>query len=140
MTQIEVLTQAFENKLALELTRALSESVSALPPTTLNRLRTAREAALRVQKPELDLAKPLLTSGQTAFLSGGDGDRTRWLRWALWLPMLVLISGIYLIEVAHQESQISAAADVDAELLVDDLPLNAYTDAGFLEFLQLERP
>jgi hypothetical protein len=56
------------------------------------------------------------------------------------LPLLVLALGLYLIQQEHGRSQVSAAADVDAILLADDLPPDAYSDAGFLEFLKLPPP
>jgi Protein of unknown function (DUF3619) len=119
------------------LTRALSESTRQMPHDISERLRTAREAALRVQKPET--AQAWTQSGQTALLQG-PGAGPKWTRWAVWLPLLVLACGIYLIQLAHQQSQVSAAADVDAILLADDLPPDAYSDAGFLEFLKLPTP
>jgi hypothetical protein len=36
--------------------------------------------------------------------------------------------------------QIQAAAEVDAVLLADDLPPEAYADPGFGEFLKLPQP
>jgi hypothetical protein len=41
-----------------------------------------------------------------------------------------------LIEHLQSNEQISVAAEVDSALLADDLPLNAYSDAGFAEFLK----
>jgi hypothetical protein len=87
---------------------------------------------LQVQKPELNLSKQLTYSNQADVFTGGEVDGTRWPRWVFWLPMLAVAIGICLIEMAHQDSQVSAAADVDAQLLADDLPPNAYIDAGFL--------
>ena len=76
-------------------------------------------------------------------LSAGDGtailgfSRSRW--WqkiASVLPVAALIGGLLLIEDWQTRSQISVAAEVDAALLGDDLPINAYSDPGFLEFLK----
>ncbi len=52
------------------------------------------------------------------------------------LPLIALVAGIYFIQHIHTQSQVSAAAEVDVELLADDLPPDAYSDAGFLEFLK----
>jgi hypothetical protein len=41
-----------------------------------------------------------------------------------------------LIQQRYTEEQISAAAEVDAALLVDELPPQAYSDPGFVEFLR----
>ena len=39
----------------------------------------------------------------------------------------------------HDRAQIAAVAEVDAALLSDDLPPDAYTDPGFAEYLKTTR-
>ena len=41
-----------------------------------------------------------------------------------------------LIQEGQTRTQISVAAEVDEALLGDDLPINAYRDPGFTEFLK----
>jgi Protein of unknown function (DUF3619) len=50
--------------------------------------------------------------------------------------MLVLAAGLFMIQRWQETIQISAAAEVDAALLADDLPPTAYRDVGFAEFLK----
>ena len=50
-----------------------------------------------------------------------------------------LIAGLVLIQHAQTEAQISIAAEIDADLLSDDLPPKAYIDAGFVEYLKLPK-
>ena len=52
------------------------------------------------------------------------------------LPLAVLVFG--LIGIAHwqDESRINDIAEVDAALLSDDVPPDAYADSGFLAFLK----
>ena len=52
------------------------------------------------------------------------------------LPILALAAGLFLIQHLHTQAQIEAAAQIDVELLADDLPPEAYNDAGFVEFLK----
>ena len=52
------------------------------------------------------------------------------------LPALALVAGLVLIQRWQDNAQVSVAAEVDAALLSDDLPPNAYSDAGFAEFLK----
>jgi hypothetical protein len=59
-----------------------------------------------------------------------------WLRIASALPLVALVAGLLLIQDWQTRSQISVAAEVDAALLGDDLPINAYRDAGFVEYLK----
>ena len=52
---------------------------------------------------------------------------------------MALIAGLLLIQQWQTDDQISAAAEIDAALLADDLPPVAYSDAGFAEFLKTPR-
>jgi hypothetical protein len=50
-------------------------------------------------------------------------------------PLLVLVAGLLFLQEWQRLEQIDAAAQIDAELLADDLPPQAYIDPGFSEFL-----
>jgi hypothetical protein len=52
----------------------------------------------------------------------------------------LLLAGLMLIDSRYTRSQIDAAAEVDAAILADDLPPEAYRDQGFVEFLRTARP
>jgi hypothetical protein len=52
------------------------------------------------------------------------------------LPLLLLVLGLMLIQHLHNQAEIHAAAEVDAALLADDLPPEAYSDPGFVVFLK----
>ena len=55
------------------------------------------------------------------------------------LPLFALVAGLVLIQNQHVRAQIAAAAEVDFDLLVDELPPTAYSDPGFLEFMKVQR-
>jgi hypothetical protein len=54
-------------------------------------------------------------------------------------PLLLLVLGLMFISHLNREGQIQAAADVDAAILVDELPPAAYSDPGFAEFVRSAR-
>jgi hypothetical protein len=56
------------------------------------------------------------------------------------LPLIVLVAGLLLIQERMAFEQVEAAAEIDAVLLADDLPPEAYTDPGFGEFLKSSPP
>jgi len=56
------------------------------------------------------------------------------------LPLVLLVSGLVLIQQWSAHEQMMAAADIDAVLLADDLPPAAYTDPGFGEYLRTATP
>lgn len=66
----------------------------------------------------------------------GSSSSPWWSKLVSALPLLILALGFLAIQDAMTERQIQAAAEVDAALLADDLPPQAYSDPGFAEFLR----
>jgi hypothetical protein len=52
--------------------------------------------------------------------------------------LLVLASGLMVINMLQDEQQTRDLADIDSALLTDDLPPAAYLDVGFTQFLKAE--
>jgi hypothetical protein len=139
----EVLQARFAQRVAA----ALTEQQVVNPRRDIEeRLRVAREQALgraRVATRSVGAPTVLATGGGTVALGGDSGpggsDGTPWwLRLSSLLPLAVLLAGLLLIDRHYTQSQIEAAAEVDAALLADDLPPEAYRDPGFAEFLKGE--
>ena len=63
-----------------------------------------------------------------------------WQRAASFLPLVVLVMGLVAIDRWSVREQVLAAADIDAQLLSDNLPPAAYSDPGFAEFLRSTPP
>lgn len=125
---------ASEARFAARLARALDESSRALPPGVEERLRIAREQALTKARREPQRLLAAIPAGIAGLSwSSGGGWRTRL---ALLLPVAALAVGLFAIEQKHREAQIATAVEIDSALLVDDAPLAAYRDAGFVEFLK----
>lgn len=102
------------------------------------RLRAARMQALAVRKPEWVAASAPevhLSAGQATLSHGGKSDPV-WSRWVSFIPLVALILGLIAIQSIQSESSITEIAEVDAALLLDELPPTAYTDPGFLQFLK----
>ena len=125
--------EALESRFALRLASRLSEQ--PIGPDISERLRISREMAL--ERARLARAAPSrtgLTSAGAAILGGGW-----WLKLGAVVPLVALVAGLVLIQQWHVDEQISAAAEIDAALLADDVPLTAYSDPGFVEFLKTPR-
>ncbi len=129
--------EAIESRFARNIATRLSERAENVDPQISERLRFAREKAVEAGR----LARSgtemhgLGHSAQGAAILGFSRSPW-WLRIATVLPLAALIGGLVLIEDWQTRSQISVAAEVDAALLSDDLPINAYRDAGFVEYLK----
>ena len=128
--------EALEHRLALRVAAPLGERAAAARADVQERLRFAREQALiraaAARKPVV--AGRTAGGGASAAILGGGW---RWLQAAAWAPPIVLLVGLLAIDRFNLQEQIRAAADIDAQLLADDLPPAAYSDAGFVEFLRL---
>jgi type II secretory pathway component PulL len=131
---------ALQNRFALRVASRLNEASADLPADVETRLRFAREQALaramaaRAPAASAAPATSLLAAGRAAVL--GSGGVPRWMKLASFMPLVVLLVGLSLIQQWHQSNQVSAAAEIDAELLSDAVPPDAYSDAGFVEFLK----
>jgi len=134
---------ALQARFALRVTSRLSEGARELPHDVTERLRFAREQALeraRLAK-RVQVAATVQTQGSgsaTMTAMGGPADGW-WLKLASALPLIALVGGFLFIHHSHIQSQISAAAEIDAALLADDVPPAAYSDPGFVEFLKVPR-
>ena len=129
--------EAIEARFARTIAARLSERAESAPPEIGERLRFAREKAVeaaRRARAEGSVQGVGLTGGGTAIL--GFSRSRWWLRAASALPLMALVAGLVLIQQWQTRTQISVAADVDAALLGDDLPINAYRDPGFVEYLK----
>lgn len=122
-----------EARFASRITRALDDSCRELPAGVAERLRVAREQAWARARPEPRsvLSATAAGVGVVSWSSGGW-----WPRIALLLPMAALAAGLIAIEQKHRQAQIAVAVEIDSALLVDDAPLAAYRDPGFVEFLK----
>jgi hypothetical protein len=140
MNKTQLSVETLEARLALKLTSELSRENHMLPHDIAERLRVARQGAIRLRRPE-PVHKPAVSdawqpSGATSAGLQTDPSESSHSRWMTLVLTLALIAGIFYIQHVNLQSQVLAAADVDVELLADDLPPDAYIDAGFLEFLK----
>jgi hypothetical protein len=140
-------TQAIEARLAARLSSGLAERAEQLPHDIGERLRVARDQAVaraaevRRKAPQAQAAADVSVVGVTAHGAALLGPSTSWWqRVASVLPLVVLVGGLLLLQRQAELEQVHAAAEVDAQLLADDLPPDAYTDPGFAEFLRKPAP
>ena len=108
-----------ERELAEGVVRKLDEGLGSLPAGTLYRLRLARDAAL--SRAHLGTASPL-----------DSLDAPRLLGRRLLIPVFGLMLALSLLVVWHQQSAMQPDyAEIDAQVLSDELPVTAYLDSGF---------
>ena len=116
----------------------MTQGTEDLPYDISERLRAARMQALAKRKvvaPVRKAAPVVLHSGSTAILGRG-GDGGWWNALVSAIPLMALVIGLFAINAAQDENGLNEVAEVDAALLTDDLPPEAYADPGFMQFLK----
>lgn len=129
---------SIEGRLAARLAGAVSLRSQALPHDISERLRFAREQAMtRARATRLQAAGGTSVAGVSRSGAATLGRFAPWgQRFASVLPLVVLVSGMLMIDRWNSREQVLAAAEIDAQLLSDTLPPAAYSDPGFAEFLK----
>jgi len=117
--------QQFGNKVRHLLNQGLE-----LDPVQRERLREAREQALERRRPEPVPALRWATNVLGTF----DGWRSLSTRVLLPLAVLAIaLSGIYSWQ---EKRRVAELVEIDSQLLTDDLPIDAYLDRGFQNWLK----
>jgi hypothetical protein len=128
-----------ESELARKITRYLDESAAELRPGTLYRLKQARAAAI-ANLGAAESSVPELATAGGPNLPGGRSDlRAFAVRW-LAVALFVAAAG-FGYQQWHGVQQVYEFEDLDLHLLASDLPIDAYLDRGFQNWLRtgLER-
>ena len=129
--------ETLEARFARGIVARLSEHAESAPPEIGERLRFAREKSLETARRARAeaAAQGVGIDASGAAILGFSRSRW-WLRAASAFPLMALVAGLVFIQQWQTRAQISVAAEVDAALLGDDLPINAYQDPGFVEYLK----
>ena len=115
--------------------RQILNQGTQLDGKTLAKLRLAREKALRQQL----VARPVVGLAWADGLIGSFGGVTGF-SFRLVLPMAVLVGGLLAINGWQQKQRVAEVEEIDALLLTDDLPLDAFLDKGFEAWLKKRSP
>jgi hypothetical protein len=110
--------------------RLLLNERPGVDATVAARLTAARERALARQRPE---PAPVVALADNVLgrIEGWGGLSLRIL-----LPLALLVGGLAGIYSWEQNQRIAEVEDIDAQLLTDDLPVEAYLDRGFQDWLK----
>lgn len=135
-----------ELEFALKVRRALDENAANLPAATVEKLTAARRTALGRKKPEAVAAHAFVPvfahAGASLDVPVPAAPRQRLSplrRLARIWPLIALIVGIMAVAYWEDLQRSAELADIDAAMLSDDLPLNAYLDHGFNAYLSRAR-
>ena len=121
-----------EPELASKIVQRLNQGLGTIKQGTLYQLQSARQAALDRYREAPQPVFGLAWAGDLAFRVSHNRFFNARSMLALGLLVLGLI-GVTYWQVVLQANDI---ADVDASLLTDDLPINAYLDSNFEAWLK----
>ena len=136
-----------EVEFAYQVRRALDEQTANLADYPARRLSEARKMAIARKKAEVRVTSAV----PTRRLAGGipnDFNQTSnsfnkhssWLmRIGIMIPVIAIIIGITALYDNEQQHHIEQLAEIDAAVLMDELPINAYLDHGFDNYLSTQQ-
>ncbi|CCF98994.1 DUF3619 family protein [Ralstonia solanacearum] len=139
-----------ERRFAHAIRTALNESAGQLPPDVSDRLAAARRTALahkKAEAPQTVHSPVLALPGVGSMSLDVDGEAPSTARKVLNLlrrlgllwPAIALVAGLAGIYQWQQQQRVDELAEVDTAMMLDDLPLAAYADQGFHQYLKRDQ-
>ena len=128
------------DRLGQQLSAKLSTASLDLGHDISERLRIARQLALKSRPPVVIMQRRMAGSVQSQGTLTGTPEEglNLWSIFASALPLLALVLGLLVLQDMQSDDVTSDIARIDAALLTDELPPDAYTDPGFVQFLKLQ--
>jgi hypothetical protein len=127
---------------AYKVRHALNAQLDELPAATTDRLAAARKAAMARKKAHAPaLVAQRAAQPSPAGLFGLFGAASSFNFSALGragaiIPLLALVAGLAGVYQYEEDRRIAELAELDAAVLSDELPLTAYLDHGFNQYLE----
>ncbi len=126
-----------DSDFAKKLTAYLDDGTANLRAGTAYKLQLARaEALARISDPKRATAMrmtPALAGAGTGAVGGGRTSRPNY---KLWLGILVIVASGFGYQQWQAYQQLKDIEETDAAILSSDLPIDAYLDRGFQNWLK----
>lgn len=126
-----------DQEIANKIAGYLDAGASGLKTGTAYRLQLAREQALaRLAEPEH--ASQLAMAGAGSFHGGRPSRMLTDVR--IWIGILLIVAGTLFYQYWQTAQQTREIVETDAAILTSDLPIEAYVDRGFQNWLKRSEP
>ncbi len=122
-----------QDELGARISKLLDEGAEGLAPESRERLAAARRQAL-ARHQEVSAKAPAWVPAWAESASRFTEQSVLGVRYVI--PFAALVLGLMGVVYMHTGTVSSDIADIDAGLLTDDLPINAYLDQGFDSWLK----
>jgi hypothetical protein len=126
-----------QSEIAKKITTYLDKGTAELKAGTAYKLQAARQAALDAMRLPQHSPELILADGKGMSLGGG---RPLFADARLWIGMLVLVGGVLFFQNWRVTQQTREIEETDAALLTSELPIEAYLDRGFQNWLKQPQP
>jgi hypothetical protein len=137
MKQTDTLSDQESDRWGTYFSEQLTLACADLPHDICERLRVGRHLAMAQRKPSARQTMKGTSHHVNGTLTApADEDLSLWRVLACALPLVALVIGLTAIDRVLQDDFTSELAATDSALLTDELPPDAYTDAGFAQFLK----
>jgi hypothetical protein len=93
------------------------------------------KAQQRLQAGRLAAVRAASMQNSPAAAPKAERSQSIWSRFSLALPAMALVAGLYGITHVGADDEAEEIALVDTQLMLDDVPVNAYADHGFGVFI-----
>lgn len=137
--QDEIQRDIAQEHLGRLVAKSLDQNLENLPAHLTQRLEKARELAISKKKPEKSYAWKFSFNfaGVNTSSASSKSGQSSWLKnLGSIAPIIVLLVGLAGIAQWQEDARIDDIADIDAALLSDEVPPDAYADNGFWVFLK----
>jgi len=125
-----------ETEIARKIRGYLDHGAAALKSGTVYRLQLARQDAL-ARLGELKPATEVALAGAGGPSSGG---RRAVAGVRVWLAVLLVVGGVLYYQYWQSVQQVRELEETDAAILTSELPIEAYLDRGFQNWLKHSEP
>ncbi len=128
-----------ESETSAKIARYLDSGTAELRAGTIYRLQLAREQALtRLADPKRAAELALAGTGAGGGTLGGGRQVLTDVR--VWIGILLIVGGVLFYQYWKTSQLVREIADTDAAILTSDLPIEAYVDRGFQNWLNRSEP
>jgi hypothetical protein len=125
-----------QTEIAKKITAYLDQGTAQLKAGTAYKLQRARQAVLAAAQPQ-HASELALADGRG---SSHGGSRPPFADARLWIGILVIVGGFLAFQTWQTAQQQRDIEETDAALLTSELPIEAYLDRGFQNWLQQSQP
>ena len=126
-----------QTETAKKITTYLDKGTAQLKAGTAYKLQIARQAALDAMRLPQHSSELVLADNRGGSQGGG---RPRVSDARLWIGMLLLVGGVLFFQNWQIAQQTRDIEETDAALLTSELPIEAYLDRGFQNWLRQPQP